>query len=131
MFKNKWWVTNENFIIALHLVRTPLWNNQNDFKTNGKCTYFAQIDYILVLAALTRAVGWKSTAMREISTHTICFPVHKSMPSGCPNPQPSVVKNRSYQKKFFEIPNHGVFIEVEKVIKKNMGHFMIFSLWFL
>ena len=40
-------------------------------------TYFPQNDFILVLAALTRAVGWKSTKFREISTHTICFPVHK------------------------------------------------------
>ena len=78
-------------------IRTPLWNNQNELKLYGKCTYFAQIDYILVLAALTWAVGWKSTTMREISTHTICFPVYKSMPNRCLNPQPSVVKNWSQQ----------------------------------
>ena len=78
----------------------PLVSPKVTQKVDWKCTYFAQIDYILVLAALTRAVGWKSTAMREISTHMICFPVHKSMPIRCPNPQPSVVKNWS-QKNFF------------------------------
>ena len=67
-------------------IRTPLWNNQNDLKLYGKCTYFAQIDYILVLAALTWAVGWKSTAMRKITIHTIWFPAHKLMPIRCPNP---------------------------------------------
>ena len=75
---------------------TP-WTHQ---KPDWLLTYFARNEYILVLAALTRAVGWKSTELREISTHTICFLVHKLMPIRCLNPQPSMVKNWSQQEFF-------------------------------
>ena len=36
-------------------------------------SYFAPKDYILVQAALTRAVGWKSTWPRKITKHSIKF----------------------------------------------------------
>ena len=65
-----------------------------------------------MLAALARADGRNSIAMRKISTKPIWFPVHKSMPIRCPNSQPSVVKNQSYQKKIFEIPNFSTWNDV-------------------
>ena len=75
-----------------------------DWQTDQLCSYFAQDDYSLVLAALSWPTGRKSMAMRKISTQSNQVSMLQGVPIRCPNPQPSVVKNWSEQLFFLEIP---------------------------
>ena len=81
-----------------------LGNNLPRAIINRLYSYFAPNDYILVLAALTRADGRKSTKMRKITTEPIQVKLLQIVPIRCPKPQPSGVKNRSHQPNFFGIP---------------------------
>ena len=80
-----------------------------DWQTDQLCSYFAQDDYSLVLAALSWPTGRKSMAMCKISTQPNQVSMLQGVPIRCPNPQPSVVKNWSEQLFFHEIPNDGIW----------------------
>ena len=82
----------------------PLWASKVTRKMDWLHSFFARNKYILVLAALTQAVGWKSTAMCKISTKPNQVIMLLAVPIRCPNPQPPVVKNQSQQIFFLEIP---------------------------
>ena len=64
-------------------------------------TYFAHDDNILVLAARTWAVGWKSMAMCKISTKTNQVIMLQAVPIRCLNPQPRMVILAEPTKFFF------------------------------
>ena len=76
-----------------------------DWQTDQLCSYFAQDDYILVLAALSWPMGRKSMAMHKISTQSNQVSMLQGVPIRCPNLQPSVVKNWSELLFFLEIPS--------------------------
>ena len=80
-----------------------------DWQTDQLCSYFAQNDFSLVLAALSWPTGRKSMAMRKISTQSNQVSMLQSVPIRCPNPQPSVV-NWSEQLFFLEIPKVGIIL---------------------
>ena len=88
----------------------PLGTPWTPQKLDWMLSYFADCIQILVLAALSWADGWKSTAIRKITTEPIQVKLLLIVPIRCPNPQSSGVKNRSQQPNFFEIPNIGIFI---------------------
>ena len=86
----------------------PLGTPWTPQKLDWMLSYFADCIQILVLAALSWADGWKSTAIRKITTEPIQVKLLLIVPIRCPNPQSSGVKNRSQQPNFFEIPNKGI-----------------------
>ena len=87
----------------------PLGTPWTPQKLDWMLSYFADCIQILVLAALSWADGWKSTAIRKITTEPIQVKLLLIVPIRCPNPQSSGVKNRSQQPNFFEIPNLHTF----------------------
>ena len=90
----------------------PLGTPWTPQKLDWMLSYFADCIQILVLAALSWADGWKSTAIRKITTEPIQVKLLLIVPIRCPNPQSSGVKNRSQQPNFFEIPNVDMYVLV-------------------
>ena len=96
-------------------------------------TYFPQNDYILVLAALSQAVGRKSMVMRKISTKPNQVSMLQGVPIRCLDSQTHRVKNRSQQKFKLECYIHP--IHIHKLILRLWWHqkqtsFSLFSYCF-